>query len=225
MCVWGQPPGWLEGAVVGVMADLQGASPIVGLVAAALLVDGMDGVSLAVIEPGRLTGPLPQLPEPDELAPDPVGMPGEGTSCRAGFRVLGSWRGSPRSSKRIWLKPMPRGVRPVRRARTIRIPRARWCVTAKPGGSANAYASRCTGLAEARSRHGGAPPRPGRPRPAGRASASTSSDLPPLTGARSNPASQIPTTTALTSTGGRPTWHLAAGCGCLTYPVRMVAQN
>ncbi len=67
------------------MADLQGAVPIPGLVAAAFLVDDMDGVSLAVIEPGRSTGPLPRLPEADELEPEPAGIPGGGNFVSRGL--------------------------------------------------------------------------------------------------------------------------------------------
>lgn len=76
--VWGQPPRWLEEPVAGVMADLQGALPIPGVVAAVAIDDTLNGVSVAVIEPSRLAGPLPTLPEADELKPEPVEDPGGG---------------------------------------------------------------------------------------------------------------------------------------------------
>ena len=77
------------------MADLQGAVPIPGLVVAAFLVDGMDGVSLGVIEPGRLTGPLPRLPEAEEPQPEPAG-PGGGNFVPRGLSGPGlvAWGGA-----------------------------------------------------------------------------------------------------------------------------------
>ena len=67
------------------MADLQGALPIPGIVAAVALVDGLNGVSLGVIEPSQLAGPLPRLPEADELKPEPAGIPGAGNFVPRGL--------------------------------------------------------------------------------------------------------------------------------------------
>lgn len=85
MSLLGQPPGWLEEPVGAVMTDLQGALPIPGLVAAVALVDGVNGVSLVVIEPSRSTGSLPRLPEADELEPEPAGVPGGGNFVPRGL--------------------------------------------------------------------------------------------------------------------------------------------
>lgn len=57
-------PRWLKEPVAAVMADLQGAPPIPDIVAAVALVDGLNGVSLGLIEPSQLAGPLPRLPGP-----------------------------------------------------------------------------------------------------------------------------------------------------------------
>ena len=134
--VWGQPPRWLEEPVAGVIADLQGALPIAGIVAAVAVDDTLDGVSLAVIEPRRLAGPLPTLPEADELKPEPVEHPGGGGNFvprgLVGPRLLAR---VPRSFRRIWPRPKSRGARLGRLAHTIRTPRARWWVTVRRGGS------------------------------------------------------------------------------------------
>jgi hypothetical protein len=87
------------------------------------------------------SSPPPRLPEADELGPEPAGIPGEGTSCRAAFRALGSWRGSMRILQKDLAETEVAWGRAGRRARTIRIPRARWCMTAEPGGSAAASRS------------------------------------------------------------------------------------
>ena len=42
----------------------RGAPPIPVIVAAVVLVDGLNGVSLGLIEPSQLAGPLPRLPGP-----------------------------------------------------------------------------------------------------------------------------------------------------------------
>lgn len=83
--IWGQPPGWLEEPVAAVMADLHGALPISGIVAAVALVDGLNGVSLGVIESSQLVGPLPGLPEADELKPEPTDIPGGGNFVPRGL--------------------------------------------------------------------------------------------------------------------------------------------
>ncbi|MGH2884505.1 MAG: hypothetical protein ACRDPA_17710 [Solirubrobacteraceae bacterium] len=67
------------------MADLQGALPIAGIVAAVALVDGLNGVSLGVIEPRQLMGSLPRLPGVDELEPEPAGIPGGGNFVPRGL--------------------------------------------------------------------------------------------------------------------------------------------
>ncbi len=85
MSIWGQPPRWLEEPVTAVMADLQGALPIPGIVAAVALVDGLNGVSLGVIEPSQFAGPLPRLPGADELKPEPPAAPGGGNFVPRGL--------------------------------------------------------------------------------------------------------------------------------------------
>ena len=108
------------------MADLQGALPIRGIVAAVALVDGLNGVNLSVIEPSQLTGPLPRLLGADELKPEPTGIPGAGNFVPRG--LLGQpWSpGSPKSFSRTWPRPKSPGVRLDRLAHTIRTPHARW---------------------------------------------------------------------------------------------------
>ena len=95
MSVPGRPPSWLEETVDAVMEDLQGASPIGGLVAAVTLVDGANGVSLGVLEPGRSAVPLLLLPEAEALQPDPgpAGSPGGGNfvSRSASGPALTAW--------------------------------------------------------------------------------------------------------------------------------------
>lgn len=67
------------------MADLHGALPIAGLVAAVGLVDGLNGVSLFVIEPAMSMGPLPRLAEAEELNLEPTGIPGGGNFVPRGL--------------------------------------------------------------------------------------------------------------------------------------------
>ena len=87
---WCQPPVWLEEPVVGVMADLQAATPIRGLVPAASFEDGLNGVSLGVIEPSELSATLPRLPDAaDELDPEPAGSPGGGNFIPRGLTEPG----------------------------------------------------------------------------------------------------------------------------------------
>ena len=85
MTALGQAPSWLAAPVRAVMADLHGALPIAGLVAAVALVDGLNGVSLFVIEPAMSMGPLPQLAEAEELDPEPTGTPGGGNFVPRGL--------------------------------------------------------------------------------------------------------------------------------------------
>ena len=81
----GQVPSWIEAPVRAVMADLHGALPIAGLVAAVALVDGLNGVSLFVIEPAMSMGPLPRLAEAEELNPEPTGISGGGNFVPRGL--------------------------------------------------------------------------------------------------------------------------------------------
>jgi hypothetical protein len=76
----GRPPHWLAETVDSVMADLHGAAPIPGVAAAVALVDGLNGVSLVVLEPDQIERPLPSLPGAEALEPDaePAGSPGGG---------------------------------------------------------------------------------------------------------------------------------------------------
>jgi hypothetical protein len=81
----GQAPSWLEAPVRAVMADLHGALPIAGLVAAVALVDGLNGVSLFVIDGAMSMGPLPRLAEAEDLNLEPTGIPGGGNFVPRGL--------------------------------------------------------------------------------------------------------------------------------------------
>ena len=81
----GRPPSWLEEPVDAVIADLQGALPIPDLAAAVATVDGVNGVSLMMIEPDRSIGPLPRIAEAEQLEAEPAGIPGSGNFVPRGL--------------------------------------------------------------------------------------------------------------------------------------------
>ena len=119
------------------MADLQGALPIPGIVAAVALVDGLNGVSLGVIEPSQIAGPLPRLPGADELKPEPPTAPGGGNFVPRG--LVGP--GLVVRVAEILQEDLARDRSRVRGSGStalpilIRTPHAPWCVTARLGGS------------------------------------------------------------------------------------------
>ena len=67
------------------MADLQGAIPVIGVTPAVALVDGLNGVSLMVLEGERSMRPLPRLPEAETLDPEPTGIRGRGNFVPRGL--------------------------------------------------------------------------------------------------------------------------------------------
>ena len=147
--VWGRPPRWLEEPVAGVMADLQGALPIPGIVAAVAVDDTLNGVSLAMIEPSRLAGLLPMLPEAEELKPEPGDNPGGGGNfVPRGLVGPGLLARVAEILQEDLAGPKSRGAKLGRLAHTIRTPRARWCVTVRRGGSVSDVTSACIASAE-----------------------------------------------------------------------------
>ena len=64
----GRPPAWLLEPAMAVLEDLQGAEPIAGLQIVASTVEGLNGLSLGVLEPSRVSNDLAQLR--DDLDPD-----------------------------------------------------------------------------------------------------------------------------------------------------------
>ena len=67
------------------MVDLHGAVPVVGVAPAVALVDGLNGVSLMLLEGERATSPLPRLAEAEQLDPEPAGIPGGGNLVPRGL--------------------------------------------------------------------------------------------------------------------------------------------
>jgi hypothetical protein len=64
----GNPPDWLGEPATAVLRDLQGARPIAGIAVIATPIDGLNGLSLRIVEAPMLEDPLPQLD--DNLDPD-----------------------------------------------------------------------------------------------------------------------------------------------------------
>jgi hypothetical protein len=65
---FGRPPEWLMVPASAVLDDIQGGDPIAGLRVVAYPIPGVNGLTLALEEPSRITGELSQLP--DDLDPD-----------------------------------------------------------------------------------------------------------------------------------------------------------
>ena len=64
----GGPPEWLRGPAEAVLDDLQSSQPIESLHIVATQIPDLNGLSLELAEPPRVTMKLPQLP--DDLDPD-----------------------------------------------------------------------------------------------------------------------------------------------------------
>lgn len=72
----GRPPEWLMGPAAGILNDLHGAQPTAGLQIVAISIDGVNGLTVGVLEPSRASDDLAQLP--DDLEPDDPTNYGEG---------------------------------------------------------------------------------------------------------------------------------------------------
>lgn len=67
------------------MVDLHGAMPVVGVTPAVVLVDGLNGVALMLLEGERATSPLPRLGEAEQLEPEPAEGAGGGNFVPRGL--------------------------------------------------------------------------------------------------------------------------------------------
>jgi hypothetical protein len=65
---WAKPPDWLNGPATAVLDDLQAVEPLPGIAIVAARIEGMNGLSLGLIEASQAEDELPQLD--DDLDPD-----------------------------------------------------------------------------------------------------------------------------------------------------------